>query len=284
MLKLNSLTFFVLTFCTFTSCARRVALEGLVVAVRPELGEVVISHKSVDGWMPAMIMPFRVNPQQMAGLYPGARVDFEIGVTKVRTKVRRMKLIESGLDGIKLDDGEALKLPPPDSKVAMRSIVPDFALTDQSGNITSLSSFRGRTVVINFIYTRCPLPEVCPRLSAGFAFLQKKFSQRLGTELILLTVTLDPTYDTVPVLSNYAARWHASKDGWRFLTGTRQQVAKVAGYFGLVYWAEEDSLVHSSVTSILGHDGRLVARVEGSRHSVTQLADLVLNQLDGGKK
>ena len=284
MLKLKSLTFFVLTFCTFTSCARRFPLEGLVVAVRPELREVVVSHKAVDGWMPAMTMPFRVSPQQMAGLYPGARVDFEIEVTKSRTRVHKMKLIESALDGIKLDDGEALKLPPPESKVALGSIVPDFSLTDQSGNKTSLSDFRGRTVVINFIYTRCPLPDVCPRLSAGFAFLQKKFSQRIGTELILLTITMDPTYDTVPVLSNYAARWHASKDGWRFLTGTKQQVAKVADYFGLIYWAEEDSLVHSSVTSILGRDGQLVARVEGSRHSVTQLADLVLNQLDGGKK
>ena len=284
MLRLNSLTFFVLTFCTFTSCGRRFPVEGLVVAVRPESKEVVVSHKAVDGWMPAMIMPFQVSPQQMAGLYPGARVDFEIGVTRSRTKVRRMKLIESALDGIRLDDGELLQLPSPESKVALGSIVPDFTLTDQSGNVTSLSEFRGRTVIVNFIYTRCPLPDVCPRLSAGFAFLQKKFSQRMGTELILLTVTLDPTYDTVPVLSNYAVRWHASRDGWRFLTGTKQQIAKVAGYFGLIYWAEEDSLVHSSVTSILGSDGRLVARVEGSRHAVTQLADLVFTQLDGGKK
>ena len=284
MLRLNSLSFFVLIFCTFTSCARRFPLEGMVVEVRPESREVLVSHKAVESWMPAMIMPFQISPQQMAGLYPGARVNFDIGVTKSRTRVRKMKVMESALDGIKLDDGEALKLPPPDSKVALGSLVPDFTLTDQSGNMTTLSSFRGRTVVVNFIYTRCPLPDVCPRLSAGLAYLQKKLSQRMGTELILLTVTLDPTYDTVPVLSNYSARWHASKDSWRFLTGTKQQVAKVAGYFGLIYWAEEDSLVHSSAISILGGDGRLVARVEGSRHSVTQLADLVLNQLDRGKK
>lgn len=263
-----------------TSCARRYPVDGLVIAVRPEHHEIVISHREVEGLMPAMTMPFHVTKHQMIGLYPGARVNFLIQPGTKRTSVHRLRLNSSALEGIKLEDGESLKLAPPKNQVAIGGPVPNFQLTDQSGQTVNSADFLGKVVVVNFIYTRCPLPDVCPRLSAGFAYLQRKFADGMGRDVVLLSVTLDPAYDTVAVLSNYSARWHASKDGWRFLTGGKDAITTVAGYFGMVYWAEEDSIVHSSVTGIIGRDGRLVARLEGYRYSVSQLAALVQSQLD----
>ena len=102
----------------------------------------------------------------------------------------------------------------------------------------------------------------------------------MGATLVLLSITLDPVYDTVETLSGYARTWRADPTGWHMLTGTPAQIAEVAGRFGLVYWAEEDGIVHTSATAVIGPDGRLVARIEGSRYPVTQLADLVRLELE----
>ena len=269
---------FALAMAALSGCVRRYAVSGLVIAVRPAWNEVVVSHKEVEGVMPAMTMPFKTSTPSLAGIYPGARVTFQM--RPGRSEIARLKLMPSPLEGIKSEDGESLKLAPPSNAVSMGQPVPDFELTDQQGKPTRLSDFKGKTVVVNFIYTRCPMPDVCPRLSAGFAFLQKKLAARIGSELILLSITLDPVYDTPQVLSDYAAKWHADKEAWRLLTGSKESVRQVAGQFGLVYWAEEDSIVHTSATSIINCDGRLVARVEGSGYSVAQLAGLVSNVLD----
>jgi protein SCO1/2 len=135
-------------------------------------------------------------------------------------------------------------------------------------------------VAVNFIYTRCPLPDVCPRLSASFATLQKRFADRLGRDLVLLSVTVDPDYDTPAVLAEYARRWGADDRGWRFLTG---DVARVAAQLGEVYWADEGTIGHNSVTSIVGRDGRLAAAVDGSSWRVDQLASLIAHELEGNR-
>ena len=272
------LFYLALATVVFSGCARRYAASGVVIAVNPSLNQVVISHKEVTGVMPAMAMPFKASTRSLAGIYPGARITFQVRAG--RSEIAQLKLAPSSLEGIKLEDGESLKLQPPANRVAMDQAVPDFELTDQQGAVARLSDFKGKTVVINFIYTRCPMPDVCPRLSASFAYLGKKLATRMGTELILLSITLDPLYDTPQVLSQYAVKWHADGKSWRLLTGGKEAVRQLAGQFGLVYWAEEDSIVHTSATSIINCQGRLVARVEGSSYSVAQLADMVLSVLD----
>jgi protein SCO1/2 len=149
--------------------------------------------------------------------------------------------------------------------------MPDFTLTGQDGRAVSLSSLRGQLVAVDFIYTRCPLPDVCPRLSANFARLQKRFA----SEIALLSITLDPDYDTPAVLTDYARRWGADAHVWRFLTGSPEQIQKIAGQFGVVYWPEENAITHTSSTAIIDRSGKLAALVEGSSFTSQQLIDLV---------
>jgi protein SCO1/2 len=116
--------------------------------------------------------------------------------------------------------------------------VPDYTLTDQTGRPFSLASQRGRVVLVNFLYTRWPASlRVCPRLAASFASLQRRFPTE---DLMLVSITLDPTFDTPEVLAGYAATMRARVDRWRFLTG---DTAAVARRFGLVHWAEEGVIV-----------------------------------------
>ena len=153
--------------------------------------------------------------------------------------------------------------------------MPDFTLTDQAGRAVRLSGFQGQLVAVDFIYTRCPLPDVCPRLSANFARLQKRYAGRM----VLLSITLDPRHDTPEVLAEYAGRWRADSHTWLFLTGSEDDIRKVAGHFGVVYWPEEGAITHTSSTAIIDRAGKLAALVEGTSFSSQQLIDLVGTEL-----
>ena len=199
-------------------------------------------------------------------MHPGARIAFDLAVTKGESVARNIR--STGAPDV--------AIPAPPEKLAIGSALPDFQLTDQHGRMIRNADLRGKVVAIDFIYTRCPLPDVCPRLSANFATLQRQFREQAGDSLLLLSVTVDPEFDTPAVLAEYARRW-AAGSGWRFLTG---DVAPLAASLGEIYWAEEGSIGHNSTTSIIGRDGRLAAQVEGSNYRPDQLAHLIARQLE----
>ncbi len=249
--------------------AHRYAVEGVVIETKPALRQMVVSHKPIDGYMPAMTMPFRVGRgvalEQMA---PGTRVAFELKVGKRASKVQKVHVLTPIND---------LNLPKtPLGKVLIDHKMPSFSLIDQSGNTVSLADFRGKVVVVDFIYTRCPLPDVCPRLSATFASVSKKLRD---AQVEFLSITIDPQYDTPAVLQEYARRWQAG-ESWKFLTGTSEQIQEVAGLFGLIYWPEEGSITHTVATAVIGRDGTLVAQIDGASYRPDQLRALIEHALE----
>jgi len=254
-----------------SSCARHFHVQGVVLEVDRPHQTLTVSHRAIPGYMEAMTMPFHVeSPRDLDQLQPGSRIDFQLKVTHAATIVRHVHLQGSALDGI--------PIPKAEGRISIGGALPDFTLTAQDGRSVRLSSFQGQLVAIDFIYTRCPLPDVCPRLSANFARLQKHFAGRM----VLLSITLDPRYDTPAVLAEYAERWRADPRDWLFLTGSEEDVRRVAGQFGVVYWAEEGAITHTSSTAIIDRNGRLVALVEGSSFTSRQLMDLVQSKLEAG--
>jgi len=250
-------------------CAKHYRVDGIVLKADPAARTLTVSHRDIPGYMPAMTMPFRVRrAAELTGLRPGMRVRFELA----GGETRRVRVVQQDTGGI--------TLPEPVAKVAVGEPMPDFALIDQQRRTVRLSDFRGRVVAVDFIYTRCPLPEVCPRLSANFARLQRRF----GARVLLLSITIDPQHDTPPVLAGYAKIWKADPDGWRFLTGSLEEIERVAARFGLVYWPEEGSIVHTSQTGVISRDGRLAAVVEGSTYQAGQLLDLIGSMLEDGRE
>ena len=251
------------------SCARHFHAQGIVLAVDSPGRTLTISHRAIPGYMEAMAMPFHVDAAtNLAPLQPGSRIDFELKVTHSAAVVRHVHLQQTELADI--------PVPKAEGKIAIGERMPDFLLTDQNGKTVRLSSFQRQVVAVDFIYTRCPLPDVCPRLSANFARLQKRFAGKM----VLLSITLDPQHDTSQVLAEYAARWRADSHTWLFLTGSEDDIRKVAGHFGVVFWAEEGAITHTSSTAILDRTGKLAAIVEGSSFTSQQLIDLVRSELD----
>lgn len=228
----------------------------MVVSVRSP--SFVVAHRPIPGYMQAMTMEFQAaSPSEIQQLRPGSRVRFVMDGTVARN--------------VRLVPADEQEMPAPAVQPKVGEPAPNFHLVDQTGAKVELASFRGKLVALNFLYTRCPMPEVCPRLAASFANLQSRFR----TGLVLLSITIDPQWDTPQVLAAYAKLWRADANGWRFLTGSPEAVKQAATSWGLVYWPEEGAIAHTSRTAIIGRDGKLLAMVEGSSYRSDQLRELV---------
>lgn len=268
----------------------RYSVRGLVLQVDRTHQNMTVSCQEIRGYMDAMVMTFNVaDPNALASLAKGEQIEFTLVVTKDRSyadqirvvryasserepsKSRRLQTLENALDDSK----------PPSLEPGR--IVPDFALTDQNKKDVHLSDFAGKVVALNFVYTRCALPDYCFRLSNNFGVLQKRYKDRLGRDLILLTVTFDPVHDQPEVLSEYARTWKADGVNWRFLTGPVPAVQHVCDLFGVSYVPDEGLFVHSLHTAVIDRERKLVTNLEGNEFSAQQLGDLVGEVLDRSK-
>lgn len=256
-------------------------VSGMVLSVNPAAKSFTVSHERIEGFMEAMTMPFEVRDAgELRGVVPGAIVEFTLLVGD-RSAVARAIVVRR-YESVERDPRAARRLAvmkrlagasvPP---VAIGAKVPGFTLVDQSRRRVSLSSLAGKVVAVNFVYTRCALPQFCLLMSNNFGALQKRFASELGRDLVLLTITFDPERDTPDVLASYAAQWAADPAGWHFLTGSVADVRRVCALFGQEAFAEEGLMNHSLHTAVIDRSGALVANIEGNRFTVEQLGDLV---------
>ena len=257
--------------------------SGLVLKIDPGKHLITISCQKIPGYMDAMVMTFHMRPsQRIEGLAGGVNVDFTISADKnesfaddIRvhpfqsleldpTQARRLKLMEN------------LMSPTANSQaIGSGQTVPDFSLTDQSQRSIKLSQLSGKVVALTFIYTRCPLPDYCFRLTNNFGQLQKRFRTHMGNDLVLLSIVIDPAHDQPTALADYAKTWKADSHSWHFLTGPLPEIEKVARSFDMNFYPDEALFVHSFHTVVIDRDGKLVANLEGNSFSAKQLGDLV---------
>jgi len=154
-------------------------------------------------------------------------------------------------------------------------LVPDFTLIDQNLQNVTLSQFSGKVVVLTFTYTHCVLPNFCFRIANYFHSLQKRFADRLGRDLVLVTITFDPAHDTPEVMAKYGKTWNADPANWKLLTGAPSEVEKVCKEFGISFWPDEGLMTHSLHSFVVDRDRILVADLEGNEYSAEELGDLV---------
>lgn len=148
---------------------------------------------------------------------------------------------------------------------------PDFSgieLLDQSGESIAFEALRGKPTLMSFIYTRCPMPTMCPATMLRFQEVQKALSPEERARVQLITVSFDPTYDTPEVLAAYAELWRADHSFWALLTGDEQDIHDIASAYGLWYEQTEDgNFDHSMYSMILFPDGSLHEILSGSMWS-----------------
>jgi protein SCO1/2 len=260
-----------------TACgARRYTGSGLVLDVDRAAATVTLSHERIPGYMDAMTMPFAVRDAALLdAVRRGDRVAFRLAVGRRESRLDRLRVTSA-----RPVEPSSWQDPVLATVVEPGGAVPEFELTDQHEARVSLGGFRGAVVAVNFIYTRCPLPDYCPRMTRHFATLERRFAAALGKDLVLLSVTLDPQHDTPEVLAAYARRSGVASGAWRFLTGDKREVMRVCGLFGIEFWPDEGAITHNLITAIVDRGGRLAASVEGKDYSAAQLGDLVAQVLE----
>lgn len=154
--------------------------------------------------------------------------------------------------------------------------VPDFSLISQKLEPIQLSQFVGKVVAITFFYSHCPFSNFRYRLSNNFSVVQKRFADRMGRDLVLLSITFDPKHDQPEVLVRYAGNWNAvDAKGWYFLRGPVTEVHKVSLEFGMTFWPDEGLFTHGLHTIVVDRNGHMVANLEGNEFTSQQLGDLL---------
>lgn len=260
---------------------KRYKVTGLVTEVDVPHDTVVVSHDQIPGYMDAMVMPYHMRDKKaLANLKPGMKIDFTLVVGEDSSYIADVRVIEYQSQERDPDQARRLKaldsvLRPDAVTIKNGQAVPDFRLVDQNNKPVRLSEFDGKVVAMTFIYTRCPLPDYCLRLSNNFGLLQRRFRPRMGKELILLSVTFDPEHDQPEVLAKYASVWKADEAGWHFLTGPLATVKQVCGMFGMNFWPDEGLMTHSLHTVVIDRQGKLAANIEGNQFTAIQLGDLI---------
>ena len=157
--------------------------------------------------------------------------------------------------------------------------MPNAQFVDQDGRTRDFASFRGSTLVVTFIYTRCPIPTFCPLMDRHFAAIQNRLKTEPALRHVqLVSVSFDPIADTPPVLKKHAAALGADPKYWTFLTGQRDEIDKFAARFGVAVTREMNDpldITHNLRTAIVDAKGAFVKAYTGNEWTPDQvLADL----------
>jgi protein SCO1/2 len=242
---------------------RTFELKGQILAIDKARRELTVNHADIPGFMPAMTMPYKVRD---ANLLEGRTPGELIGATLV------VEESDAYLQSIRHEGVAAL----PDARPVARAMdllrvgetVRDGELVDPGGARRSLGDWRGQVLAVTFVYTRCPLPNFCPLIDRHFAAVQEQVraSSDLQGRVHLVSVTLDPDYDTPAVLLRHAGRLKADPAVWSLLTGSRAQIETFASQFGVSVVrenAQPSELVHNLRTAVIDGNGRLVTVLSG---------------------
>jgi protein SCO1/2 len=254
-------------------------LRGKVVSTNAASGEVTLDHEAIPGFMEAMTMPYKLKDANvLSELHPGDMITGDLFVS------------QHGDADILLDHIVIVGQAKPDYRPkisyhvpAPGDAVPDFKLRNQDGHVIHLDQFRGKEILITFIYTRCPLPNFCPRVTRNFADVNRSLGENpsLNSKTHLLCVSFDPDNDTPERLRAYGATYIGSdaKDAfqhWDFAVPEKPVLTKMALFFDVgITRAADNSITHTLSTTLIGADGKVIRFYPGNDWTVSQvLADV----------
>ncbi len=227
--------------------AKSVRMHGLILAVEPKSGEVIVRHDAFDS-MPSMTMPFRVVPRErLAALRAGSEITGSVDTGKDPWTLSDISIVASQA----VSEPAVRRVKP----LRIGDELPDPALVDQRGAPFRFSALRGQDVVLAFIYTRCRDPRMCPLISAKFSTLQRKIGAR---RMHLVEVSLDPSYDRPAVLENYARTFGADPRHWTMAVGDVDPTLDFAARLGVTTFPDPNTgLIHSENTVLISPEGRI---------------------------
>ncbi len=244
-------------------------LTGEILSVDAPKKTIVVRHNDIPGLMPAMTMEFSVSAGDAALARPGQHIRAQL--FPVKTGNWRLEAIWPDDDASKREIAAQASALRQDtltrSNGAYREIgekIPNFALYDQEGRVVESARFAGKTVMLNFIYSRCPVANMCPASTMKMMAAQKLAREAGIKDFELVSVTLDPTYDTPGVLKEYASVRGIDTTNFSFLTGPENAVKDLLAQFGVIAEFQGNILNHTLSTLLIDGKGQIIHRADGS--------------------
>ncbi len=288
MNKKNNLSLILIAFLLF-ACAgfwgcnrqpsrspteKRYDLKGKVIAVEKDKHLITVAHEDIKDFMPGMTMPFTVG-ESAAWVFeaphevvPGDQITATLIVDGPRAWLEDIVITKEGTETAAPVPGQAAEAKAGDE-------VPNYRLMNQDGKAIHINDYKGKTLLLTFIFTRCQDPEQCTLMSSNFATIDHELEKQpeLYGKTHLLSISFDPEYDTPKVLRSYGAAYTGRYTDetfahWEFASGTTDEVKGIAQFFGLRYYKDTQSgkeqVIHSLRTVEIGPDSKIVKVYRGN--------------------
>lgn len=260
--------------------AHHYEVRGIIRAFSPGRETIEIEHEDIPGFMPSMTMPFEVRDgKELTGLTIGDAIVFRLNVQQRDSWIDRVRKIDRGQLHLPTP---APATPPPSASGASARLhegdpMPEFKLTDQDGKPVTLETFRGRPFVLTFVFTRCPIPNFCPRMSQNFAELQKTIQGAQGgvAGTRLLSISFDPEHDTPAVLKQYGEHAGADFAIWSFVTGAPSEIQGLTKGFSVLVQPESGTISHSLTTALVDGNGKITKIWRGNGWKPAEVASQI---------
>ncbi len=248
---------------------KRFPMTGEIVSVDAERKVLIVTHEEIPGYMPSMTMEFKASAGDLMNAKAGQRIRAVMVEYKDQYSLEKIwpddsvtiRALDAGAKALAQDTATR-------GKGVYREVgedAPNFTLLDQEGRAVGASRFRGKKVVMNFIFTRCPIATMCPASTMKMSELQQKAKAAGLKNVEFVSVSLDPEYDTPGVLKDYADARSLDLSNWSFLTGPDTAVRHLLAQLGIIREFEGGTIKHNLATLLVDANGRIVHRVDGSQ-------------------
>ncbi len=252
---------------TYTPEIKHFPVRGMVLDADFLKQEVVLKQDDVPGFMPAMTMTYTLASAALAEkLRPGDQISAQIAVDPKNSSHYWIENVVITSEA----DRKNVPARVPAHPLHFGDRPPDVRFVDQDQKIFHLSDLRGKAVLLTFVYTRCPLPNYCPRITSQFVLIHQALKERpaLYQKTHLLTISLDPAYDRPNVMRRYGMaygnRTPEDFSQWTFASTSPADLKDLATAFGLGYYTYGNQISHSLCTILLDKKGRVVQVWEGN--------------------
>jgi protein SCO1/2 len=241
--------------------AQHYHLEGKVENIDRQHQQILVDHKEIPGFMDAMAMAYSVkSPLILDQVGVGDQITADLVVSGTQTWLENIKVVK------KADPNAppAPSTPPQVHEPNPGDVVPDFVLLNQDGKEIHLANFKGESVLLTFIYTRCPLADYCPAMSTRFSVIEEALQKNKAAlgKTHLLSISFDPQHDSPKVLRAYGTGFlqgAGKKDfsHWEFVVTPENNLKDVAAFFGLAVMPDGKQFTHSMSTAIISPSGKI---------------------------
>ena len=248
---------------------KRYPLLGEIVAISPTEKTLTVSHQAIPGFMSAMTMDFNVSDSDLSLVHVGEHIKAELVITPESTarlehiwpnERQVTDTLNASATALREDTHER-------GESAYREVgenIPHFSLLNQEGQIVKSDQFRGKQIMLNFIYTSCPIADMCPAATMKMMMTQRMAKETRVSNIEFISISLDPTHDTPGVLKEYASIRGIDTKNFTFLTGPEGAIRDLLTQFGVIAEFSGSIVKHTLATLLINPNGKIIWRADGS--------------------